>query len=116
MADGSIYGAGSGRSGDAYLVLLSGVLLGLADVVGWLVVLWLVLGGLERPADVSFSELPPDLAAAGDLAPELGRAMRANVLIEQTRGLGLLGGRASGSGVILELSGGEALIVDLEGY
>jgi hypothetical protein len=92
---------------------LSGVLLGLADVVGWLVLLWVVLGGVgvDRHADVTFSELPPDLAATADLAPELARAMRANVLIEQTRGLGLLGGRASGSGVIMELSEGEALIV-----
>jgi serine protease Do len=41
----------------------------------------------------------------------LARAMRANVLIERSGGLAALGGKAIGSGVILELSGGSALIV-----
>ena len=91
---------------------VSGVLLGLGDVAGWIIVLGFVLGrGDGRHADVSFADLPPDLAATRDLAPELRQAMRANVLIEQRGGLAMLGGRAIGSGVILERSDSAALIV-----
>jgi serine protease Do len=46
-----------------------------------------------------------------DLEPGLQRAMRANVLIERPVGMAALGGKAMGSGVILRIDRGEALIV-----
>jgi Trypsin-like peptidase domain/Domain of unknown function (DUF4190) len=92
---------------------LVGVLLGLVDVVGWIaLIVWMLpLAGRELSADLHFSELPPDLSVIQNLAPPLQRAMRANVLIEHGTGLAALGGKAVGSGVILQMTGGEALIV-----
>jgi hypothetical protein len=92
---------------------LAGLLLGMVDVVGWIaLIVWMLpLAGRELSADLHFSELPPDLSVIQDLAPPLQRAMRANVLIERHTGLAALGGKAVGSGVILQMMGGEALIV-----
>lgn len=92
---------------------LAGLLLGLVDVVGWIaLIVWMLpLTGRELSADLHFSELPPDLSVIQDLAPPLQRAMRANVLIERHTGLAALGGKTVGSGVILQMNGGEALIV-----
>jgi serine protease Do len=92
---------------------LSGLFLGLADVVGWIVLLSVMLpwGGHDFHPDLHFSELPPDLSVIQELEPALQRAMRANVVIERHTGLAALGGKAVGSGVILQISGGEALIV-----
>jgi hypothetical protein len=92
---------------------LTGLLLGIADVVGWIALIMMMLPwfGRELPEDLHFSELPPDLSVIQELAPPLQRAMRANVLIERLTGLQALGGKAVGSGVILQITGGEALIV-----
>jgi S1-C subfamily serine protease len=92
---------------------ISGLLLGLVDIVGWIaLIVWMLpWAGNELSADLHFSELPPDLSVIQELAPPLQRAMRANVLIERPSGIRALGGKAMGSGVILKLTGGEALIV-----
>ncbi len=55
--------------------------------------------------------MPPDLSVINELDPPLQRAMRANVLLERGLGLTSLGGKAMGSGVILQIDAGEALIV-----
>jgi len=88
---------------------LSGLLLGIVDVVGWVVFLTIML--TRTVPDLHFTELPPDLSVIRELEPALQRAMRANVLIERSVGLAAFGGKAMGSGVILQLAGGEALIV-----
>jgi len=88
---------------------LSGLLLGIVDVVGWVVFLTIMLSG--NSPDLHFTELPPDLSVIRELDPALQRAMRANVLIERSAGMAALGAKAMGSGVILQLAGGEALIV-----
>jgi S1-C subfamily serine protease len=90
---------------------LIGLGLGIFDVVGWVVLLGVMLGGGSSLTDVRFDELPPDLNVIEQLDPALQRAMRANVLIESSGGLGTLGGKAIGSGVILQIRDGEALIV-----
>ena len=51
------------------------------------------------------------MSLINDLEPGLQRAMRANVLIEHGVGPTALGGKAIGSGVILQIKGTEALIV-----
>jgi S1-C subfamily serine protease len=79
---------------------LVGVLLGLTDIVGWAVLLGIVF--LKPGSHVSI-DFQPDLTALNDLEPRIGRAMRANVLIESQSGWGRLGGRAIGSGVILRV-------------
>jgi S1-C subfamily serine protease len=88
---------------------ISGLFLGILDVVGWILLLGVFF---SRPGpDLHFAELPPDLSVIQDLEPALQRAMRANVLIERSGGLAALGGKAIGSGVILQIDRDEALIV-----
>lgn len=53
---------------------LGGLLLGLVDVVGWIALIVMLLPGFfsrELPADLHFSEAPPDLSAIRELAPPL---------------------------------------------
>jgi S1-C subfamily serine protease len=65
----------------------------------------------ERHPDLKFADRPPDMSVIKDLEPGLQRAMRANVLIERGIGPAGLGAKAIGSGVILKINDGEALIV-----
>jgi S1-C subfamily serine protease len=88
---------------------LAGMFLGIADVVGWIILLGVLLA--RSGPDLHFAELPPDLSVIQELAPPLQRAMRANVLIERSGGLAALGIKAMGSGVILQIDRGQALIV-----
>ena len=88
---------------------LAGLILGIVDVTGWIILLGIVF--TQRRPDLHFAELAPDMAAIKALEPALQRAMRANVLIERGVGPAALGGKAIGSGVILKLKRGEALIV-----
>jgi S1-C subfamily serine protease len=89
---------------------LPGLLLGVLDVAGWAYLLSAIPWHAVAP-DAMFSDPPPDLATIQELDPPLQRAMRANVLIRRQHGLALLGGMAIGSGVILRVEGGDALIV-----
>src|SRR5262249_28261343 len=89
---------------------LPGLLLGVVDVAGWAYFLS-VMPWQTMVADRMFSDPPPDLASINELDPPLQRAMRANVLIERQHGLAALGGMAVGSGVILRIERGDALIV-----
>jgi hypothetical protein len=86
----------------------AGVLLGLGDVVGWVVFLFLFLW---RPAPSVHIDFQPDLTALENLDPKINRAMRANVLIESPSGWGGLAGTAIGSGVILKIAGGDAIVI-----
>ncbi len=86
-----------------------GLLLGVVDVGLWAI----LLSTISLPAMVSEPMMggPPDIDSIRELDAPLQRAMRANVLIERREGMALLGGRAIGSGVILRIDRGEALIV-----
>jgi hypothetical protein len=88
---------------------LVGVLLGLGDVIGWIVVLavFVFRGG----PNLRVEDFGTDLAALDNLDPTLRRAMRANVLIETHGGWPALGGKAIGSGVVLKVGADEALIL-----
>jgi S1-C subfamily serine protease len=88
---------------------LAGVLLGIVDVTGWIIFLGVMLS--QPGAELRFADLAPDMSAIQELEPALQRAMRANVLIERGVGPAALGGSAIGSGVILQIGNGEALIV-----
>ncbi len=85
---------------------LAGVFLGIADVVGWAIFLSLVLG--RPPAGVQLSDFEPDPSAMENLPPHINRALRANVLVETHFGWH---GAGIGSGVILRINGGKALVV-----
>jgi S1-C subfamily serine protease len=87
-----------------------GLLLGLLDVAGWAFLVSVIPWHALSP-DAMFSDPPPDLATLQEMDPPLQRAMRANVLIRRQHGLALFGGKAIGSGVILRVEGGDALIV-----
>jgi len=87
-------------------VAVVGVLLGLADLVGGVLVLGSMLE-TQFDAGPRFLDAPPDPQTLAALAPELRRAMKANVLIEHQVGLGL----SVGSGVVLAFDRGDAVIV-----
>ena len=88
---------------------LSGLLLGVIDIAAWVIFLGVMLS--QPSTNLHFSDLPPDLSEIQKLEPPLQRAMRANVVIERGGGLAALGEMAVGSGVILQINQGEALIV-----
>jgi len=85
---------------------LTGVLLGLFDVVGWIVFLSLALSSSKT--NLAITDFDPDPAALENLPPPINRALRANVLIETQFGWRRSG---IGSGVILRIADGEAIIV-----
>lgn len=88
------------------VLAMAGVLIGLADVVGWIVLIsWALSGG---PARLHSTAFLPNLNALDNLEPTLNRAMRANVLIEHRRGFVA---SSIGSGVIVRICDGEVLIL-----
>jgi hypothetical protein len=89
---------------------VTGILLGLADMVGWIIFLSFFLGSGGHLA-VSLSEFEPDADALNHMPPAIARAARANALVETRIGAGLLGGTGIGSGVVLQIEHGSALIV-----
>jgi S1-C subfamily serine protease len=90
-------------------VALAGVVLGIVDMTGWIILLGVLL---SKPGpDVQLTELALDMSVIEGLDPALRRAMRANVVIERSGGLAALGARAIGAGVVLRIASGEALIV-----
>ena len=89
---------------------VTGIVLGLADAVGWIVVLSIVLGGGGH-LSISLDEFEPDADALNHMRPTVARSVRANALVETKIGMGLLGGTGIGSGVILQIEHGSALIV-----
>jgi S1-C subfamily serine protease len=80
----------------------AGLLLGLADAVGWVIFLAVMLMGHAPP--IQLSDMRPDVASFKDLDPIIGRAMRSNVMIQGQAGLGV----HIGSGVILRIKNGWA--------
>jgi hypothetical protein len=107
LAIGSIHHTRQKGTGMA----VAGLLLGVADVVGWLVFLAVVWS--SPSPHVEIAQFEPDEEALENLPPAIGRAMRANVLItaEPKGWRNRLGGVTLGSGVILRIEDGEALVV-----
>lgn len=91
------------------ILAVGGVLLGLGDMVGWLIALVLLFGGAAPR--LTLTDFRPDLTALDNLTPALNRAMRANVMIESQAGHGWMKGMVLGSGVILKREAGEVLII-----
>jgi hypothetical protein len=92
-----------GRKGTGLAV--AGLLLGLGDVIGWIVGLVLIFGGSTagpRPTGQQIS--PADLKS---LPAPIAQGMRANVLITARHGLG----SGLGSGIIMRLANGTAQIL-----
>lgn len=85
---------------------VTAVLLGIVDVVVWIVFLSVVL---SRPGRTMIDgDLEPDLTVLKNLDLPISRAMRANVVVESRRGWYAAG---IGSGVIVRLHEGNATIV-----
>jgi S1-C subfamily serine protease len=90
---------------------VSAILIGLFDMVVWVGILAVYFGGGPQMARLDFQSDLPDLASLEGISPEISRAMRANVLIESATGRTAFSRRGIGSGVILSISKGEALIM-----
>ncbi len=91
------------------VLALAGVLLGVADMAGWLIFLSVVL---SRPGpSLELVDFEPDTAALDSLDPRIGRAMKANVLIETRQRRRMFGARGIGAGVILCIRDGSALVL-----
>jgi S1-C subfamily serine protease len=88
---------------------VTAILLGLGDVVGWLIFLTMTLS--TPHLTINMEEFEPDADALNHMSPAVARAVRANALIETRSGSALLGGMGIGSGVILRIENGSALIV-----
>lgn len=88
-----------------------GVLLGIADFVGWTIVLFQMGGVPGMGLALDINDFEPDPIALEALPDHLNRAMMANVLIQVQQGVEDLWGSAIGSGVILRIVDGSALIV-----
>jgi len=87
---------------------VSGILIGIFDMVAWVGVLSVYFSGGPQMTMLDFQ---PDLASMEGISPQLNRAMRANVLIEAATGRSVFSSRGIGSGVILSIDDGEALII-----
>jgi hypothetical protein len=90
---------------------VTGIILGLADVVGWIAFLFYVFGAGGGHLMISLDEFEADADALNHMAPAIAQSVRANALVETRFGNGLLGGTGIGSGVILKIQHGSALIV-----
>jgi hypothetical protein len=90
---------------------VSAVLIGLFDMVLWIGGLAFYLGGGAQMARLDFQSDLPDLASLEGVSPVISRAMRANVLIESATGRSAFSRRGIGSGVILAIDKGEALVI-----
>src|SRR5262245_32064743 len=87
---------------------VGGIGVGIAAVAGCLV----IITETARPdANFAAAAFEPDPQALEKLAPQLQRAMKANVLVEGRSGWKGLGGQTIGSGVILRINGGQAYVV-----
>jgi S1-C subfamily serine protease len=95
-----------GKKGLVFSVL--GLVIGLADVVGWL--LFLSAFYMNGPGvELNVKEFnDADIIELKNVQPELYRAMQANVLVQHRAGWA---GEASGSGVVMRVDGDEAIVV-----
>ncbi len=89
---------------------VTAIVLGLAGVVGWSCY-FAFMHDSGGHLTISQDEFEPDADALNHMAPAVARSARANALVETKIGAGLLGGTGIGSGVILQIEHGSALIV-----
>ncbi|MFM9960316.1 MAG: trypsin-like peptidase domain-containing protein [Planctomycetaceae bacterium] len=92
-------------------VAITGVLLGIADCIGWVIVLAFYFAADAPGLAVRPDGFEPDPAALRQLPPHISRAMAANVLVHSSADWGRLRGEGLGSGVILRIKEATALIV-----
>ncbi len=90
-------------------VAVAGILLGVADVAGW--VIGLVLFFQQPGVAIRIDDFEPDPAALKQLPPHILRAMSANALIHVAPEWSRLRGEAIGSGVVLRIHDGFGLLV-----
>jgi len=103
---GCIALAGHSRRQRGLGLSVAAILIGIGEAIGWAIGLSVYLGVPQ--AMVALDQLTLDPASLDELPDRLARAMRANVVIETAAGLGMHG---IGSGVVLRVRDGSALIV-----
>jgi len=99
----------SGRRGIGMAV--AGIVLGLIAVGGSIGMVAHEAGGGGAHLAISLDEFEPDADALHHMVPTVARAVRGNALIETRVGAGILGGGGIGSGVVLQIENGSALIL-----
>ncbi len=92
-------------------IAIAAIVLGIVDVVGWTIGLGIILGGGAGGLTMQLDQFEPDPAALKQLPPHTARAMAANVLIHTAPEWSRLRGEGIGSGVVLKIENGSALIV-----
>jgi len=91
---------------------VAAILLGVVDIAGWVVGLAVFFGiGSAGPMHLHNIDFQTDASALEGLSPEIGRAMRANVLIESQFGRTVFADRGIGSGIIMLIEKGEAVVL-----
>ena len=106
---GSLAIAWHTRSNRGVGMAVAGILLGVADVAGW--VIGLVLFFQQPGVAIRIDDFEPDPAALKQLPPHILRAMTANALIHVAPEWSRLRGEAVGSGVVLRIHDGFGLLV-----
>lgn len=91
------------------VLAVASVLLGVLDIVGWVIFVSFMFSG--HGPHLTVADFEPDMSVLENLPKHINRAMRANVVVEVRSGWGALGQSAMGSGVILKIDDGSALIV-----
>ena len=98
----------SGRRGVLFGV--GGIVLGLIGMGGSIAVVALSAGGAGH-LSISIDQFEPDADSLNHMIPTVARAVRANALIEIKFGGGILSGSGIGSGVIMLIENGSALVL-----
>jgi len=98
---GCIALAGHSRRWKGAGLAVAGILLGVVDMAGWMIGLAIVF---DSPVLTTVSDqFEPDPVALQQLSASIGRAMKANVLIQTAGDLTRLRGSGIGSGVIVRI-------------
>lgn len=92
-------------------IAVAGILLGIVDVVGWTAGLMVFYDVPEFHVAATEQFDDPDFKGLQELPPTIRRAMKSNVLIQMSAGLGFGRSSSIGSGVILRIANGTAWIV-----
>lgn len=107
---GCIALAGHSRQWKGVGLAVAGILLGIIDVAGWSIGLYVVYDVPSLQIG-TVDQFDPDPKALQQLPPAINRAMKSNVLIQTSAGMSMFRGTGIGSGVIVRIENAAAWII-----